>query len=99
MRFELGLEPPDPKRAVVSAFTIGGAYIAGGFIPLAPYMMLREGVAALSWSVAVTLAALLTFGFARGKITTSKPVRSSLETALTGSLAAAAAFLIARAIA
>ena len=36
MRFELGLEKPDPKRALVSALTIGGAYAAGGFIPLAP---------------------------------------------------------------
>jgi VIT1/CCC1 family predicted Fe2+/Mn2+ transporter len=99
MRFELGLEPPEPKRAIISAFTIGGAYIAGGLVPLAPYMMLRDGFAALGWSVAVTLAALLIFGFVRGKITTSKPLRSALETALTGSLAAAAAFLIARAIA
>src|SRR2546422_10673318 len=38
MRFELGLEEPDPKRAVRSALTIAGAYIFGGLIPLAPYM-------------------------------------------------------------
>src|SRR4051812_29084892 len=31
MRFELGLEEPDPKRALTSAGTIAGAYIAGGF--------------------------------------------------------------------
>ncbi|HKS42680.1 MAG TPA: VIT1/CCC1 transporter family protein, partial [Blastocatellia bacterium] len=30
MRYELGLEKPDPKRAIVSALTIAGAYIAGG---------------------------------------------------------------------
>src|SRR4029450_108431 len=35
MRFELGLEKPDPKRAFVSAFTIASAYVAGGLIPLA----------------------------------------------------------------
>ena len=40
MRFELGLEEPDPRRAVQSAATIAGAYVAGGFIPLAPYMIL-----------------------------------------------------------
>ena len=33
MRFELGLEKPDPKRAISSALTIGLSYIAGGFIP------------------------------------------------------------------
>jgi len=37
MRFELGLEKPEPGRALASALTIAGAYIAGGFIPLAPY--------------------------------------------------------------
>src|SRR5207247_7672548 len=36
MRFELGLEKPDPKRAFISAFTIAASYIAGGLIPLAP---------------------------------------------------------------
>src|SRR6267378_343934 len=39
MRFELGLEKPDPKRALVSAFTIAASYVAGGLIPLAPYIV------------------------------------------------------------
>src|SRR5579864_4047000 len=38
MRFELGLEPPEPGRAVRSAATIAGSYVAGGLIPLAPYI-------------------------------------------------------------
>src|SRR5947208_5890911 len=38
MRFELGLEKPDPKRALISAVTIAVSYIAGGLIPLAPYI-------------------------------------------------------------
>ena len=33
MRFESGRVKPDPKRALVSALTIAGAYIIGGFIP------------------------------------------------------------------
>ena len=36
MRFELGLERPDPKRALTSAATSPVAYVAGGLIPLAP---------------------------------------------------------------
>src|SRR5256885_3366422 len=36
MRFELGLEKPDPKRALVSALTIAASYMAGRLIPLAP---------------------------------------------------------------
>src|SRR5438309_2125127 len=39
MRFELGLEAPDPKRALQSALTIAASYVVGGLIPLAPYMI------------------------------------------------------------
>ena len=38
MRFELGLERPDPRRAPISALTIAVSYIVGGLIPLAPYI-------------------------------------------------------------
>ena len=98
MRFELGLEKPDPKRAVVSAFTIAGAYVAGGFIPLAPYIFSHSASAALLLSVALTLAALIIFGFIKGRFTGTKPLRSALQTALIGSAAAGAAFAIARLI-
>ncbi|HYR75140.1 MAG TPA: VIT1/CCC1 transporter family protein [Pyrinomonadaceae bacterium] len=103
MRFELGLEKPDPKRALVSAFTIAVSYVAGGLIPLAPYIVAdfvkQMSVAtALLLSVAVTLAALFVFGFIKGRFTGTRPLRSALQTALIGSLAAGAAFLIARLI-
>lgn len=98
MRFELGLERPDPKRALTSAITIGGAYAAGGFVPLAPYMFTRDTTAALFASIAVTLATLFVFGFIKGRFTGTRPVRSALQTALIGSAAAGAAFLLARAI-
>ena len=98
MRFELGLEKPDPKRALVSAVTIAGAYIAGGFIPLAPYILMGKPTTALLYSIVVTLMALLVFGFVKGRFTGTRPLRSALQTALIGSAAAGAAFLIARAI-
>jgi VIT1/CCC1 family predicted Fe2+/Mn2+ transporter len=98
MRFELGLEKPDPKRALTSALTIAGAYIAGGFVPLAPYIISGRPIPALFISIGVTLAALLVFGFIKGRFTGMKPLRSALQTALIGSAAAGAAFLIARAI-
>src|SRR5712691_162350 len=99
MRFELGLEKPDPKRAVTSALTIGGAYIAGGIIPLAPYIVTTNASVALLFSITVTLLALLVFGFIKGRFTGTRPMRSALQTALIGSAAAGAAFMIARAIA
>jgi vacuolar iron transporter family protein len=98
MRFELGLEKPDPKRALTSAATIGGAYIAGGLIPLAPYFFVRLTSTALLVSIAMTLGALLIFGFVKGQFTGTKPVRSAWQTALIGSVAAGAAYAIARLI-
>jgi VIT1/CCC1 family predicted Fe2+/Mn2+ transporter len=98
MRFELGLEKPDPKRALVSAATIAGAYIGGGLIPLAPYFIVAGAARALAVSVAFTLLALVVFGYVKGQFTGAGPVRSALQTALVGGLAAAAAFGIARAI-
>jgi Uncharacterized membrane protein len=98
MRFELGLEKPDPRRALTSAITIAGAYIAGGLIPLSPYIFLHTASSALLLSVALTLIALLIFGFVKGRFTGTRPMRSSLQTALIGSLAAGAAFAIARLI-
>jgi VIT1/CCC1 family predicted Fe2+/Mn2+ transporter len=98
MRFELGLEIPDPRRAVTSALTIGGAYIAGGLIPLLPYMLLGTLAVALKVSALATLLALLIFGFIKAKFTGSNPLRSALQTFLVGGLAATAAFLIARVI-
>jgi VIT1/CCC1 family predicted Fe2+/Mn2+ transporter len=99
MRFELGLEQPDPRRALWSAMTIAGAYIAGGLIPLAPYMAVAANQTriALFLSIAVTLMALLVFGYIKGHFTGTRPVRSAVETTLIGGIAAAAAFLIARA--
>jgi VIT1/CCC1 family predicted Fe2+/Mn2+ transporter len=98
MRFELGLERPDPKRALASALTIGGAYVAGGLIPLAPYFFMATAQRALLSSVLSTAAALSIFGYVKGTYTGMAPARSSIQTVLIGGAAAAAAFLIARAV-
>lgn len=98
MKFELGLDEPDPKRALTSAMTIAGAYVAGGFIPLSPYVLAATPSAALWGSIALTLAALTIFGFIKSRFTGLNPVQGALQTALIGGLAAAAAFLIAKAI-
>ena len=96
MRFELGLEMPEPKRALSSALTIAGAYIAGGLIPLSPYFIVPQARTALLWSALITLIALAVFGFFKSKATGSPPLRGGLQTVLIGGLAAGAAFLIAR---
>ena len=98
MWFELGLERPEPGRARASALTIGAAYVAGGILPLAPYMFIATAARALPISVIVTLVALLVFGFVKGRFTGTAPWRSALQTMLIGGVAAAAAFAIARVI-
>ena len=98
MRFELGLEEPDPRRALTSAATIAGAYIAGGFIPLTPYILLSTVNRGLLVSAAVTLAALGIFGYIKGRYTGARPLRSALQTLVIGGVAAAAAFMLARII-
>src|SRR5271156_968130 len=47
MRFELGLERPASSRAHRSALTIAASYIAGGLIPLLPYMFVNPDRVAL----------------------------------------------------
>jgi vacuolar iron transporter family protein len=98
MRFELGLEEPNPKRAMQSAFTIGGSYVVGGFVPLTPYILMHDSGSALVVSAVVTLIALAIFGGVKGHFTGMSRGRSAMQTMLVGGLAAGAAFLIAKSI-
>jgi len=96
MRFELGLEEPDPRRARRSAATIASAYVVGGLVPLLPYLFIDVVPRALSVSIVVTLIALFGFGWLKGRYTGTRPITSALQTFVIGGLAAAAAFVIAR---
>jgi VIT1/CCC1 family predicted Fe2+/Mn2+ transporter len=96
MRFELGLEEPAKGRAVQSALTIALSYIAGGAIPLAPYLFIVDIGLALKISVVTTLIALTIFGGVKGKALGASVVKSALQTVAIGGIAAAAAFELAR---
>ncbi len=98
MRYELGLEAPDPGRAVRSAATIAVSYIIGGMIPLSPYLAANTVLQGLWISVAVTLLALFLFGYVKGRLTGIAPFRGGVRTVIIGGLAAGAAFALARAI-
>lgn len=99
MRFELGLEEPDPKRPLRSAATIAASYVVGGLVPLTPYMLVNHAPTALWYSVGFTLAALVLFGYIKARFTGMNRFKGAVQTAVTGALAAAAAFLIARLVA
>jgi VIT1/CCC1 family predicted Fe2+/Mn2+ transporter len=103
MRFELGLEKPAASRAHRSALTIAASYIAGGLVPLLPYMFVGTSVsflpttdAALKFSVLITLLALALFGALKGRLVGTGALRSALQTSLIGGAAAAAAYALAR---
>jgi len=98
MKFELGLEAPEPRRALESALTIALAYVVGGLVPLTPYFFAPSAQAALGWSVAATLLALVLFGYVKGRFTGTRPWRSAAQTLLVGGLAAAVAYGVARLI-
>lgn len=95
MRFELGLERPDPKRAPISAATIAVSYLVGGLIPLLPYIVSDHLRTALVYSIGCTGLALVIFGAVKGRLTGISMVKSAFQTALVGGLAASAAFYLA----
>ncbi|GGA75404.1 hypothetical protein GCM10011507_28460 [Edaphobacter acidisoli] len=96
MRFELGLEEPPANRAHRSAITIAASYVAGGFIPLLPYMLVSNNLAALKLSVLITLLALAVFGALKGKLVGTGWLRSAIQAITIGGAAAAAAYFLAR---
>ncbi len=96
MKYELGLDKPDPKRATKSALNIGLSYIAGGIIPLSPYFFITDSVEALKISVIATLICLFIFGYFKSKITGVNPITGALKVMLIGAIAAAAAFGVAK---
>lgn len=96
MKYELGLETPDPKRATKSALNIGLSYVAGGLVPLSPYFFISTPIDALKISVIVTLVCLFVFGFFKSRMTGINPWSGALRVTLIGAMAAAAAFGVAK---
>jgi predicted membrane protein (TIGR00267 family) len=99
MRFELGLEKPNPRTAPLSAARIGGSYVVGGLIPLLPYMLVADTRTGLIWSAILTFIALVVFGAVKGRFTGTSVWTSAWQTSLIGAIAAAVAFALARLVA
>ncbi len=95
MKYELGLEEPDPKQAPKSAVTIAGAYAVGGLIPLSAYFFTATPSEGLLWSGIITLMCLLVFGYFKSRLTGQAPVLGAIKMAATGAAAAGAAYFVA----
>ena len=96
MKYELGLEKPDPKRATKSALNIGLSYVVGGLVPLSPYFFVDSPTEGLKISAAVTLLCLFVFGWFKSKMTGVNVWSGALRVMLIGAAAAAAAFGVAK---
>lgn len=96
MKYELDLEKPDPKRARNSAFTIGLSYVAGGILPLIPYIFTDLPTEGLKYSALVTLICLFIFGYYKSKLTGQPLLTGALKVMAIGAIAASFAFGIAK---
>lgn len=96
MKYEMGLEKPDPKRAIKSALNIGLSYASGGLVPLSPYFFTTTAIEALKISAVLTLFCLFVFGFLKSRISGINPWVGAFRTSLIGALAAGAAFGVAK---
>ena len=96
MKYELGLDKPDPKRATKSALNIGLSYAIGGLVPLSPYFFTASPTTALKFSAVITLICLFVFGWFKSKITGMNPYWGAIRVTLIGAMAAAAAFGVAK---
>jgi VIT1/CCC1 family predicted Fe2+/Mn2+ transporter len=98
MKYELGLDKPDPQRARKSAFNIGTSYIVGGLIPLSPYFFVTDGLEGLKISAIITLCCLFLFGYFKSKMTGVHPLQGAIRVMVIGALAAGCAFAVAKLI-
>lgn len=98
MKYELGLDKPDPRRARKSAFNIGISYVVGGLIPLTPYFFVHSAITGLRISAAITIVCLFVFGYFKSRTTGVNPIGGAIRVTLIGALAAGCAFAIARLI-
>ncbi len=98
MKLELQMVKPSKNRAARSAGTIALSYLVGGFIPLFPYIIFSNSKTGFYVSCTVTVLALLIFGYFKSRVTGQPIIKGTLKVALTGIVAATAAYLLAKAV-
>jgi predicted membrane protein (TIGR00267 family) len=98
MQTELQLAKPIAHRARTSALTIALSYLVGGFIPLFPYIITNNHKTGFHLSCAVTIVALVIFGYFKSKVTGQSLLLGTIKVAAIGIVAATAAFLLAKAV-
>ena len=98
MKLELKMEKPVKNRAAKSGSTIALSYLVGGFIPLSPYIFIKNNQMGLYVSCCVTILVLIILGYFKSKVTGQPIIKGTIKVTLIGIIAATAAYLLAKAV-
>ena len=90
---ELGIAPGSKEEPVGNAIVMGIAYVAGGVVPVLPYMLLPLATA-LPVSVLSAFITLFLFGGLKGRLVAQSWWRSGLEMLLVAGGAALAGYVV-----
>ncbi len=94
MNHELELPNPTSENPFFTSLATFLAFIAFGFMPLLPYILLQNTPNTFLYSALTAFTALILLGFLRYRVTIESPLRSILEIVSIGSLAATIAYLV-----
>lgn len=93
MSEELGLAESKSKNPVSEGIVVGFSAIVGSLIPLAPFIFLPVHEA-IVWGLVFSILSLFIFGAAKSKITVGNWLKSGVEMAAVGTVAAILGYLI-----
>lgn len=98
IKYGRDLDEPAENRQTISALTIGGGYLVGGFVPLLPYFFVSDVGTGLIYSIFVMAITLFMFGYFKAQLsmgetaTKSKKTVEGAQMMAVGGIAAGAAW-------
>jgi VIT1/CCC1 family predicted Fe2+/Mn2+ transporter len=95
MREEFGVGKESERSPVSAMLLVMGAFVVGAALPVLPFVLLPDGDGdALAVATSFAIAGLFAAGAAKGKVSGLSPLRSGVEMALLGGLAAVVTYAI-----
>jgi|TARA_B100000315_G_scaffold259852_1_gene317653 VIT1/CCC1 family predicted Fe2+/Mn2+ transporter len=94
MTDELELANPEKESAVRNGLMTFLSFSFFGFIPLIPYLLLKDPTSSFTWSCVFTFFALVTLGVVSGHASGRNRRITILETVAVGTTAASVAFIV-----
>ncbi len=94
---ELKLIPHNEGSPIKDGFVMWGSYIAGGLIPLVPYLLMQDPIATIPISISITLLGLFVLGAYVTKFSLRKWWKGGLEMLVLAGFAAAVGYIVGQA--